>query len=65
MTVLNIFCLPARKTSCESFSLVTVEAMMSGVSVVRSDTGGAIAQIESGKEGFIFTSGDVESLKSC
>jgi len=47
----------------ESFSLVTIEGMLSGCCVVRSDTGGAKDQIVNNETGFIFPNEDSHSLK--
>lgn len=49
--VMDILVSPSRS---ETFSLVAVEAMLSGCCVVRSETGGSHDQITVGKTGFIF-----------
>lgn len=46
----------------ESFSLVTVEAMASGLPVVASDIDALKNKITSGKEGFLFKRGSVQEL---
>lgn len=56
----DIFILPSRK---EGFPLVVVEAMLQGVTVIRSNTYGAYDQITDGKDGFIFENENVEELK--
>lgn len=57
--IFDIFVLPSNS---EAFGLVCVESMMSDCCTVRTDTNGAIDQIEDGKDGFIFPVGDSESL---
>ncbi len=49
--IFDIFVLPSRM---ESFPLVTLEAMMSGCSPIRSNTEGAYEQIEDGVTGLLF-----------
>lgn len=49
-------------SSSEGFAMVVVEAMASGVVPIRTNTGGCIDQIEHGKNGYQFTTGDVDNL---
>lgn len=49
--VIDIFVAPSRS---ETFSLVTIEAMLSGCCVIRSETGGSHDQIRIGETGFLF-----------
>lgn len=55
----DILVLPSRR---EGFPLVPLEAMMSGVLVVRSDVEGAAEQIESGVTGILFESENAVEL---
>jgi len=57
--IFDIFVLPSKS---EAFGLVCVEAMMSGCCTVRTDTNGAVDQINHGKDGFIFPNGDSQAL---
>jgi glycosyltransferase involved in cell wall biosynthesis len=57
--IFDIFVLPSKS---EAFGLVCVEAMMCKCCTVRTDTNGALDQIDHGKEGFIFPKGDSEAL---
>lgn len=47
----------------EAFGRVTVEAMMSGMPVIASDSGANSELIEDGKDGFLFTCGSSKSLQ--
>lgn len=55
----DVFVLPSRN---EGFGLVAVEAMMMGVPTIRSNTAGAHDMITPGKDGYIFSSGNIEEL---
>ncbi|HMB62441.1 MAG TPA: glycosyltransferase family 4 protein [Eudoraea sp.] len=57
--IFDIFVLPSKS---EAFGLVCVEAMMCGCCTVRTDTNGALDQIDHGKDGYIFPNGDAEAL---
>lgn len=57
---LDILCLPS---VWEGFALVTVEAMLAGNCVLRSDVQGAKEQIQNGITGFTFKSQDVDDLR--
>ncbi|MFK7812424.1 MAG: glycosyltransferase family 4 protein [Maribacter sp.] len=57
--IFDIFVLPSNS---EAFGLVCIESMMSNCCTVRTDTIGAIDQIEDGVDGFIFPVGDVNAL---
>lgn len=57
----DIFVLPSRR---EGFPLVTVEAMMTGTPVIRSDVEGATEQISHGETGLLFPSEDADALAS-
>ena len=46
----------------EMFGLVTVEAMLSGVLVIASDTGANLEIISDGENGYLYASGDAEML---
>lgn len=58
----DIFVLPSLK---EGFSLVVIEAMLMGVPVIRSNTGGCYDQIEPGVTGYIYNKGAVTELINC
>jgi glycosyltransferase involved in cell wall biosynthesis len=58
----DIFCSPARY---ESFGLVFLEAMQFGKPVIGCAAGGMTEIIESGRNGYLATSGDRESLIDC
>ncbi|WP_350286185.1 glycosyltransferase family 4 protein [uncultured Croceitalea sp.] len=55
----DILVLPSRS---DTFGLVAVEAMMSGCCTIRSDSFGAIDQIDHGQNGFIFKVNDENGL---
>jgi len=55
----DIMVLPSR---VEGFPLVCVEAMMSGLVIVRSNVEGAADQIQNGVDGFIFNNENAEEL---
>jgi glycosyltransferase involved in cell wall biosynthesis len=55
----DIFVLPSR---VEGFGLVCIEAMMTGLVTVRSDSEGAYDQIDDKKNGFLFPNGNTEEL---
>ncbi|WP_318489717.1 glycosyltransferase family 4 protein [Photobacterium leiognathi] len=55
----DILILPSRS---EGFPLVVIEAMMYGVSIIRSNVGGAYDQINDGVDGFIFENENAEQL---
>ena len=57
--VADVFVLPSR---AEGFPLVVVEAMMSGLPVVRSNVEGAADQIRDGETGMLFASEDAQAL---
>lgn len=57
--IFDIFVLPSKS---EAFGLVCVEAMLCGCCTIRTDTNGALDQIEHGVDGFIFPNEDSESL---
>ena len=46
----------------EAFGRVTVEAMMGGCVVIGANTGGTIELIEDSKTGYLYESGNVDSL---
>lgn len=56
---MNLFIMAS---SQEMFGLVTVEAMLSGVPVVASDTGANPEIIRNGENGYLYPCGDVERL---
>lgn len=56
---MDLFIMPS---SLEMFGLVTVEAMMSCVPVVASNTGANLEIIENGKTGFLYSYGDAQQL---
>ena len=56
----DIFVLPSYS---EGFGTVAAEAMMMGLPVIRTNTGGADEQIDHGENGFIYTARDVDALK--
>ncbi|MCS7086447.1 MAG: N-acetyl-alpha-D-glucosaminyl L-malate synthase BshA [Bacteroidia bacterium] len=55
----DVFLLPSE---VESFGLSALEAMACGVPVVGSDAGGLPEVVKNGKEGFLCTVGDIESM---
>ena len=55
----DLFLLPS---STESFGLVALEAMASGVPVIASDVGGIPEVIEHGRTGFLAPVGDVDAM---
>jgi glycosyltransferase involved in cell wall biosynthesis len=55
----HIFVLPSKS---EAFGLVAIEAMMSNCCTIRTDTNGALDQIEHGKDGYIFSNGNAKAL---
>jgi len=57
--IMDIFVLPSR---LEGFAIVVIEAMFSGCCVIRSDTEGAIDQIENGINGLIFQNENTDQL---
>ena len=57
----DLFLLPS---STESFGLVALEAMASGVPVIASDTGGIPEVVEHGITGFLAPVGDVDRMAS-
>ena len=56
---MNLFIMAS---SQEMFGLVTVEAMLSGVPVIASDTGANPEIIRDGENGYLYPCGDVEAL---
>lgn len=59
MSVADLFLLPSEQ---ESFGLVALEAMSSGVPVVASRVGGLPELVEEGKTGFLRPMGDVQGM---
>ncbi len=59
--LMDIFALPSRR---EGFALVSIEAMMMGVATVRSESGGARAQILHGSTGILFPNQDSNRLRT-
>ena len=59
--IFDIFVLPSRM---ESFPLVTIEAMMSGCCVLRSNTEGSYEQIDHGTNGLLFENENHQQLTS-
>ena len=57
--IFDIFVLPSKS---EAFGLVCVEAMLCGCCTIRTNTNGALDQIEHGVDGFIFENEDTEAL---
>ena len=57
--IFDIFVLPSKS---EAFGLVCVEAMLCGCCTIRTNTNGAMDQIEHGVDGFIFENEDSETL---
>lgn len=57
----DLFLLPS---STESFGLVALEAMASGVPVIASDVGGLPEVVDHGRTGFLSTVGDVDAMAS-
>lgn len=55
----DIFVLPSR---LEGFSLVTIEAMLAGNCVIRTNTEGASEQITNGENGYIFQKENISQL---
>lgn len=51
-------------SKAEAFGRVTVEAMMGGIPVIGSDSGGTSELIQNGKNGLFFESGNAEDLAS-
>ena len=49
-------------TKKETFGLVLIEAMASGVAVIASNSGGPLEIIDDGKTGLLFKAGDAEDL---
>lgn len=49
-------------SACEAFGRVTVEAMMSGMPVVASASGGSLELIKDGENGYLFPMGDYYCL---
>lgn len=59
--IFDIFVLPSNS---EAFGLVCIESMMSDCCTIRTDTIGALDQIEDSVDGFIFPVGDDNALAS-
>jgi N-acetyl-alpha-D-glucosaminyl L-malate synthase BshA len=59
LNVADLFLLPS---STESFGLVALEAMASGVPVIASDTGGIPEVVQDGVTGFLAPVGDVDRM---
>lgn len=59
MSVADLFLLPSEQ---ESFGLVALEAMASGVPVVASRVGGLPELVEDGKTGFLRPMGDIQGM---
>ena len=59
LAISDLFLLPSAK---ESFGLVALEAMASGVPVVASNIGGIPEVVSSGKTGFLHSLGDVAAM---
>lgn len=57
----DLFLLPS---STESFGLVALEAMASGVPVIASDVGGIPEVVEHGRTGYLAPVGDVDAMSS-
>lgn len=57
--IFDIFVLPSKS---EAFGLVCVEAMLCGCCTIRTNTNGALDQIQHGQDGFIFENEDSETL---
>jgi N-acetyl-alpha-D-glucosaminyl L-malate synthase BshA len=62
LNVADLFLLPS---STESFGLVALEAMASGVPVIASDTGGIPEVVQDGVTGFLAPVGDVDRMAAC
>lgn len=61
----NVFVLPSKGPE-ETWGLAINEAMASGCAVIASDKCGCSCDlIDEGKNGYIFESGNLESLKNC
>lgn len=56
----DVFCMTSL---CEGFGKVTIEAMLSGMLVIGSDSGGTSEIIEDNYNGLLFNPGDSEMLK--
>jgi glycosyltransferase involved in cell wall biosynthesis len=59
LTCMNVLVLPSYM---ETFSLTTLQAMCSGIPVIASDTGGNPEQVVNNFNGFLFETGNHESL---
>ncbi|AEG18294.1 glycosyltransferase family 4 protein [Methanobacterium paludis] len=57
----NVFCLPST-TMAESFGIVNLEAMASGIPIVSSKLGGIPDIVKDGENGLLVKPGDVEGL---
>jgi glycosyltransferase involved in cell wall biosynthesis len=57
----DIFCLPST-TMAESFGIVNLEAMASGIPIVASDLGGIPDIVKDGVNGLLSTPGDIQNL---
>ena len=57
----DIFCLPST-TMAESFGIVNLEAMASGIPIVSSKLGGIPDIVKDGENGLLVKPGDVEGL---
>ncbi len=59
-SAIDIFIMPSKK---ETFGMVTVEAMLSGIPVIGTDSGGTPELLEQGNLGQLFSFGNEEELK--
>lgn len=59
-SAIDIFIMPSRK---ETYGMVTVEAMLSGVPIIGTNAGGTVDLLENGKLGQLYSFGDANELK--
>ncbi len=59
-SAIDAFCLPSYS---ETYGLVTIEAMISGVPILASNSGGTPDVLDNGKYGILFTPKNIDSLK--
>ncbi len=60
-SAIDLFIMPSKK---ETYGMVTVEAMLSGVPIIGTNAGGTIDLLENGTLGQLYSFGDADELKN-